>query len=134
MSTITEDTTSDIRGRVDELEWNALAQQLDTVGHAITPVLLSEDECKHLAGLFGEGRFRSTIDMAPHRFGDGRYRYFDHPLPETIRRCAARSIRILRRSRTDGRICCGATIRRSRSSTTSCSLAAAPPVNSVPRR
>ncbi len=22
--------------------------------------------------------------MARHRFGDGRYRYFDHPLPETI--------------------------------------------------
>ena len=22
--------------------------------------------------------------MARHRFGDGRYRYFEHPLPDTI--------------------------------------------------
>src|SRR5581483_7956902 len=29
-------------------------------------------------------KFRSTIDMARYRFGDGRYRYFDHPLPATI--------------------------------------------------
>jgi hypothetical protein len=77
-------TTSDIHRRVDELDWNALAQQLDTVGHAITPVLLSAEECEQLADLFDEGRFRSTIDMARHRFGDGRYRYFDHPLPEMI--------------------------------------------------
>jgi hypothetical protein len=46
--------------------------------------LLSPAECDELAGLFDGGRFRSTIDMARHRFGDGRYRYFDHPLPETI--------------------------------------------------
>ena len=37
-----------------------------------------------LSDLFDGGRFRSTIDMARHRFGDGRYRYFDHPLPGTI--------------------------------------------------
>ena len=84
MSTTTHDITSDIRRRVVELDWNELTRQLDTVGHAITPVLLGESECEQLAGLFDEGRFRSTIEMARHRFGDGRYRYFDHPLPETI--------------------------------------------------
>ena len=83
-TTAKHDTTSDIRRRVDKLDWNHLTQQLDTVGHAVTPVLLSEDQCEQLADLFDEGRFRSTIDMARHRFGDGRYRYFDHPIPETI--------------------------------------------------
>ena len=39
-------------------------------------------------GLFDGGRFRTTIDMARHRFGDGRYRYFDHPLPDADRRAA----------------------------------------------
>jgi hypothetical protein len=38
---------------------------------------------RHLP-LFDGGRFRSTIDTARHRFGDGRYRYFEHPLPDTI--------------------------------------------------
>ena len=37
---------------------------------------------RDLADLFDGDRFRSTIDMARHRFGDGRYRYFDHPLPD----------------------------------------------------
>jgi uncharacterized protein len=81
---IATDLCHDVRERVDELDWSALNAQLDEVGHAVTPVLLSDQECGELAGLFDGGRFRSTIDMARHRFGDGRYRYFDHPLPELI--------------------------------------------------
>jgi uncharacterized protein len=81
---IATDLCRDVRERVDELDWSALNVQLDEVGHAVTPVLLSAEECGELAGLFDGGRFRSTIDMARHRFGDGRYRYFDHPLPDLI--------------------------------------------------
>ncbi len=77
-------TTTLIRARVDALDWNALREQLDTDGHAISVPLLDAAECVELSDLFDGGRFRSTIDMARHRFGDGRYRYFDHPLPETI--------------------------------------------------
>jgi len=73
-----------IRERVDDLDWDDLRAQLDDRGHAITPVLLDTDECERLTDLFEGGRFRSTIDMARYRFGDGRYRYFDHPLPDTI--------------------------------------------------
>ena len=70
--------------RVDALDWEALEARLDEQGFAVTEQLLAEDECVALAALFdGEG-FRSTIDMARHRFGDGRYRYFDHPLPDAI--------------------------------------------------
>jgi hypothetical protein len=69
---------------VDALDWAALRAQLDDHGYAITPPILDANECDELAGLFDGGRFRSTIDMARHRFGDGRYRYFDHPLPSTI--------------------------------------------------
>jgi hypothetical protein len=75
---------TDIGERVDGLAWDEIAGQLDAQGHAITPTLLTPDECDDLAGLFDGGRFRSTIEMARHRFGDGRYRYFDHPLPGTI--------------------------------------------------
>lgn len=75
---------ADIRERVDALAWDELAGQLDAQGHAITRTLLTPDECDELAGLFDGGRFRSTIEMARHRFGDGRYRYFEHPLPDTI--------------------------------------------------
>jgi hypothetical protein len=71
--------------RVDALSWEDLEAQLDGNGFAVTEPLLDAAECEELAGVFDEaGRFRSTIDMARHRFGDGRYRYFDHPLPEPI--------------------------------------------------
>jgi uncharacterized protein len=70
--------------RVSSLDWAQLREQLDTRGFAVTERLLDDDQCRGLADLFDHGRFRSTIDMARHRFGDGRYRYFDYPLPDTI--------------------------------------------------
>ncbi len=73
-----------IEQRVDALPWPELRERLDEHGFAVSAPLLDEDECGELAALFDGGRFRATIDMARHRFGDGRYRYFDHPLPGTI--------------------------------------------------
>jgi hypothetical protein len=70
--------------RVGELDWAELRDQLDERGFAVTSPLLGASECDRLAELFDGGRFRSTVDMARHRFGDGRYRYFDHPLPDEI--------------------------------------------------
>ena len=83
-ATATPDIATDIRDRIDRLSWTDLRAQLDDKGHAITPVVLGPGECDGLSSLFDGGHFRSTIDMARYRFGDGRYRYFDHPLPETI--------------------------------------------------
>ena len=70
--------------RVHALDWDALETQLDARGFAVTDPVLDPDECEALSELFDSGRFRSTIDMARHRFGDGRYRYFDHPLPGPV--------------------------------------------------
>jgi len=81
---MTTATMTSIRERVDALDWAGLRERLDRDGHAITAPLLDSDETDALSDLFDGGRFRSTIDMARHRFGDGRYRYFDHPLPEAI--------------------------------------------------
>ncbi len=69
---------------ISDLDWNALEQQLDERGFAITEPVLEPDECSELAAMFDGDGFRSTIDMARHRFGDGRYRYFANPLPEPI--------------------------------------------------
>ena len=77
-------THTTLADRVDELAWDDLRDQLDTRGFAQTEPLLDERETAELADLFEGGSFRSTIDMARHRFGDGRYRYFDHPLPDAI--------------------------------------------------
>jgi uncharacterized protein len=77
-------TDSTVGDRIDDLDWPALREQLDARGYALTDTVLTAAEADGLAALFDDGRFRSTIDMARHRFGDGRYRYFDHPLPDLI--------------------------------------------------
>ena len=79
----------DLHDRIDALDWKALTHSLDDRGFAVTPPVLDAGECAELAALFDGDGFRSTIDMARHRFGDGRYRYFGHPLPGPI--AAARS-------------------------------------------
>jgi uncharacterized protein len=81
---MTATTAPTLTARVDALDWPALHAQLDERGFAVTDPLLGAEECAGLAALFDDGRFRSTVDMARHRFGDGRYRYFDHPLPAPI--------------------------------------------------
>lgn len=49
------------------------------------PQLLSDDERRGLASLWNdEARFRKRIDMARHRYGQGDYRYFAHPLPDSV--------------------------------------------------
>jgi hypothetical protein len=83
MSTATT-ASATLAERVDGLPWADLREQLDTRGFAVSEPLLSAAECGGLADLFDGGRFRSTIDMARYRFGDGRYRYFEHPLPGEI--------------------------------------------------
>ena len=84
MTTLTPTETAPLPRRVDSLAWTELEAQLDERGFAVTPQVLTSAECDELAAEFDAGRFRSTIDMARHRFGDGRYRYFDHPLPGPV--------------------------------------------------
>jgi len=81
---MTEKIFDSVSARIGRLDWDGLKRQLDSRGFAVTAHVLGEEECVELAGLFESDRFRSTIDMARHRFGDGRYRYFAHPLPEAI--------------------------------------------------
>jgi hypothetical protein len=64
-----------------------LSAALDEQGFALTPPLLTPDECEALAERFDDdARYRSTVDMGRHRFGAGRYRYFADPLPEPVTR------------------------------------------------
>ena len=70
--------------RVARLPWPELHEALDAHGFAQTPAVLTAGECRELRGLYETGSFRSTITMARHRFGEGEYRYFDHPLPDAV--------------------------------------------------
>ncbi|GEL25649.1 prolyl 4-hydroxylase [Pseudonocardia sulfidoxydans NBRC 16205] len=66
-------------------DWPALAAELDEHGHALTGPLLTPEACRAVAALYDDAdRFRTTVNMARHRFGSGEYRYFTHDLPEVV--------------------------------------------------
>ncbi|MFD4633570.1 2OG-Fe(II) oxygenase [Streptomyces sp. NPDC058284] len=74
-----------IAAAVDSADWPALAAELDMHGCALTPRLLDPAGCRDVAALYDDPTlFRSTVDMARHRFGSGQYRYFTHDLPSPV--------------------------------------------------
>lgn len=82
--------------RVRQLDSSALYESLDDVGYAHTPPVLTRSECESLAALYGDDdRFRSRVVMARHRFGEGDYAYFAHPLPAIVRELRTHLYRLL---------------------------------------
>ena len=71
--------------RVGDADWDAITADVNEYGCALTPQLVTAREAAGLAALYDrDERFRSTVDMGRHRFGEGQYRYFAHPFPEPI--------------------------------------------------
>jgi len=74
-----------LQTRLAQLDWAALQASLQNYGYALTPALLSAQECGDLAEMYKEDKlFRSHIVMARYRFGRGDYKYFDYPLPQIV--------------------------------------------------
>jgi hypothetical protein len=70
---------------IEDIDWNAITDELDQRGCAVLQRLLTPGECRAMAGLFDrDDLFRSHIHMARHGFGSGEYRYFVYPLPDPI--------------------------------------------------
>ncbi len=67
------------------MDWDAIGTELDGQGWAVISGVMETDMCHHMAALFDDGtKFRSTIVMARHGFGQGTYKYFAYPLPGVI--------------------------------------------------
>ncbi|MBV8398376.1 MAG: 2OG-Fe(II) oxygenase [Acetobacteraceae bacterium] len=74
-----------IQARLGATDWPRLASGLDTEGWGVIEHLLDPDECERIAALYNQdGPFRSRVVMARHGFGQGEYKYFASPLPETV--------------------------------------------------
>jgi uncharacterized protein len=82
-----EPRTDPWRQRVDSGDWGAIRAELDSYGGALLPALLTPEEAGEIRDLYDEpGRFRSTVNMGRHQFGEGEYRYFAAPYPEPVER------------------------------------------------
>jgi hypothetical protein len=76
---------SSIQKRVDAVDWDEVQESLSARGYAVTEPILKPAECDAIVALYkDETRFRSHVIMERHRFGIGDYKYFSHPLPETV--------------------------------------------------
>ena len=63
-------------------DWERIATELDDAGCAVSPGLLTPDECAAYAASYASAPlFRSRIVMERHGFGRGEYQYFAYPLP-----------------------------------------------------
>jgi len=75
------------RQRVESGDWQAITAELDEYGGALLPRMLTAEEAVSIRSLYtDERRFRSTVNMSRHRFGQGEYRYFKTPYPEPVER------------------------------------------------
>ena len=78
-------TTDSPADRVEAIDWQRVADDLDEQGCAVLERLLTLAECRAIAALYGDDdRFRSRVVMARHGFGRGEYKYFAYPLPDLI--------------------------------------------------
>jgi uncharacterized protein len=73
------------RDRVAAVDWDAVRADLERYGCGLTGPLLTPGEAAGIAALYpDDARFRATINMARHRFGEGEYRYFREPFPQAV--------------------------------------------------
>jgi hypothetical protein len=71
--------------RVDAADWDAVASDINDVGGALLPELITPAECSAVLALYPDDNwFRATIDMSRYRYGQGEYRYFKQPYPQPI--------------------------------------------------
>jgi uncharacterized protein len=80
-----ESRSSSTEARIAAYDWPAVTGELDRLGCAVLPELLSPAECRGISALYPDERhFRGHVIMARHGFGKGEYRYFKYPLPDPL--------------------------------------------------
>ena len=85
IATDAKSARSSFQARVDRTDWDAARAGLEEYGCGSTGSLLMPEEASEIAALYDdESRFRSTVNMARHRFGQGEYRYFAEPFPQAV--------------------------------------------------
>jgi hypothetical protein len=71
--------------RVESLDWQRIANDLDESGNALLTNILTPQDCKALASMYeSDEHFRSRVVMSRHGFGRGEYKYFRYPLPQIL--------------------------------------------------
>jgi len=71
----------------NKTDWQSITDSLNDKGYALVTKYLNEQHCIDLISQFDDAeKYRKTVSMERYRFGLGKYKYFDYPLPEIIQR------------------------------------------------
>jgi uncharacterized protein len=74
-----------VSAHVARLSTSTVSGSFWSSGYARLGTLLTASECESLRGLYANPEyFRSRIDMARYRFGQGEYQYLKYPLPALV--------------------------------------------------
>lgn len=75
----------DVTNKINNIDWQNIADDMHGKGFAIVPSFLSEAQCQNLIDQFDnvEG-YRKTVVMERYRYGLGAYKYWDYPLPDLV--------------------------------------------------
>jgi uncharacterized protein len=77
MKTITE--------RLKEKDWTKTVDDIDALGYARIPKVLTKKECDAFIKAYdNDNAYRKTVNMQRYRYGAGEYKYFKYPLPQII--------------------------------------------------
>jgi uncharacterized protein len=70
---------------ISQLPWTEIETKLWASGHGHLGKVLEREQCEQIRALYANASlFRSRIDMARFRFGQGEYQYFAYPLPPLV--------------------------------------------------
>lgn len=83
---MTRRAATSIAPRLGRLDWTLIEMSIRERGYARSErPLLTAGECAALVAAYpNDTLFRSRVDMARHRFGEGEYKYFARPLPAVV--------------------------------------------------
>lgn len=74
-----------IKQKIENIDWQAITENMHDKGYAIIPNLLSDQQCDLIKTDYNQSNlYRKTVVMERYRFGLGEYKYFGYPLPELI--------------------------------------------------
>jgi hypothetical protein len=77
--------TMGIKERIDSLNWEVIASDMNDGGYAHISNILTGSECDELISQYNDvGLYRKIINMERYRFGLGEYKYYQYPLPVLI--------------------------------------------------
>ncbi|MGL4632235.1 MAG: 2OG-Fe(II) oxygenase [Leadbetterella sp.] len=78
-------TNTEVKQRVESIDWLTITEQMHDKGFAILPNFLSDKLCNELIDeCHNPHAYRKTVVMERYRFGLGEYKYFNYPLPLLI--------------------------------------------------